>query len=33
MATVTARAEKKVKEINYSWEGKDKAGKLNRPGF
>lgn len=27
MATVTARAEKKVKEINYSWEGKDKAGK------
>lgn len=27
MATVTAHAEKKVKEINYSWEGKDKAGK------
>ncbi len=30
MATVTARAEKKVKEISYSWEGKDKAGKLIR---
>jgi type IV pilus assembly protein PilC len=28
MATVTARTEKKVKEISYSWEGKDKAGKL-----
>ena len=32
MATVTARAgkEKKVKEISYSWEGKDKAGKVIR---
>lgn len=30
MATVTARTEKKVKEISYSWEGKDKAGKLIR---
>lgn len=27
MATVTAYTEKKLKEINYSWEGKDKAGK------
>lgn len=27
MATVTAHTEKKPKEINYSWEGKDKAGK------
>jgi type IV pilus assembly protein PilC len=27
MATVTARTEKKLKEINYSWEGKDKTGK------
>ncbi|WP_297325318.1 type II secretion system F family protein [Nitrosomonas sp.] len=27
MATVTAHTEKKLKEINYSWEGKDKAGK------
>ncbi len=31
MATVTARTEKKkVKEISYSWEGKDKAGKVIR---
>ena len=27
MATVTARTEKKLKETNYSWEGRDKAGK------
>jgi len=27
MATVTAHTEKKSKEINYSWEGKDKTGK------
>ncbi|PXW88334.1 type IV pilus assembly protein PilC [Nitrosomonas sp. Nm84] len=27
MATVTAHTEKKLKETNYSWEGKDKAGK------
>ncbi len=27
MATLTAHADKKVKEINYSWEGKDKTGK------
>ncbi|MBP6058659.1 MAG: type II secretion system F family protein [Nitrosomonas sp.] len=27
MATVTAHTEKRLKEINYSWEGKDKAGK------
>lgn len=27
MATMTAPPEKKIKEINYSWEGKDKAGK------
>jgi type IV pilus assembly protein PilC len=27
MATVTASTEKKIKEINYSWEGKDKSGK------
>lgn len=27
MATVTAYTEKKLKEINYSWEGKDKTGK------
>ena len=27
MATLTAHAEKKIKEINYSWEGKDKTGK------
>lgn len=28
MAAVTARADKKVKETNYSWEGKDKSGKV-----
>ncbi|MBX3617529.1 type II secretion system F family protein [Nitrosomonas sp.] len=28
MATLIARSEKKLKEINYSWEGKDKTGKL-----
>ncbi len=28
MAAVTARADKSVKEINYSWEGKDKSGKV-----
>jgi len=27
MATATASTEKKIKEINYSWEGKDKSGK------
>ena len=27
MATITAQTEKKIKEINYSWEGKDKSGK------
>lgn len=27
MSTVTARTERKLKEINYSWEGKDKTGK------
>ena len=27
MATVTAHKEKKLKEINYSWEGRDKSGK------
>lgn len=27
MATVTAHTEKKLKEINYSWEGKDRTGK------
>ncbi|MDO8334561.1 MAG: type II secretion system F family protein [Nitrosomonas sp.] len=27
MATTTAQTEKKIKEINYSWEGKDKSGK------
>ncbi len=27
MATVTAHTENKLKEINYSWEGKDRAGK------
>jgi len=27
MATVTAQADKKLKEFNYSWEGKDKTGK------
>lgn len=27
MATVASRAEKKIKEIDYSWEGKDKNGK------
>lgn len=27
MATLIAQSEKKLKEINYSWEGKDKAGK------
>lgn len=27
MATMTAPSEKKIKEINYSWEGTDKAGK------
>ena len=27
MATVTARTEKKLNETNYSWEGRDKAGK------
>ncbi len=27
MGTVTAQADKKVKEINFSWEGKDKNGK------
>ncbi len=27
MATLTAHTEKKIKEINYSWEGKDKSGK------
>ncbi len=30
MAAVTARADKRVKEINYSWEGKDKSGKVFR---
>lgn len=28
MAAVTTRAEKNIKEIGYSWEGKDKSGKL-----
>ncbi len=28
MAAVTARADKSIKEINYSWEGKDKSGKV-----
>lgn len=28
MATVAAANDKKVKEISYTWEGKDKAGKL-----
>lgn len=28
MAAVTIRADKKVKEENYSWEGKDKSGKV-----
>lgn len=28
MAAVTARADKNTKEINYSWEGKDKSGKV-----
>lgn len=28
MAAVTARAGKNIKEINYSWEGKDKSGKV-----
>lgn len=28
MAAVTARADKSVKEINYSWEGKDSSGKV-----
>ncbi|SFP63424.1 type IV pilus assembly protein PilC [Nitrosomonas cryotolerans] len=28
MAAATTREEKKLKEINYSWEGKDKTGKL-----
>ena len=28
MAAVTARADKRVKEINYSWEGKDSSGKV-----
>lgn len=28
MTAVTARAEKRVKETNYSWEGKDKSGKV-----
>lgn len=27
MATLTAQADKKLKEFNYSWEGKDKTGK------
>lgn len=27
MATLIAQSEKKLKEINYSWEGKDKTGK------
>ena len=27
MATITAQTEKKIKENNYSWEGKDKSGK------
>lgn len=27
MATVAAHKEKKLKEINYSWEGRDKSGK------
>lgn len=27
MSTVTVRTERKLKEINYSWEGKDKTGK------
>lgn len=27
MSTVTAHTERKLKEINYSWEGKDKTGK------
>ncbi len=30
MATVTAHTENKLKEINYSWEGKDRAGKQLR---
>lgn len=30
MATITAQTEKKIKEINYSWEGKDKSGKQIR---
>lgn len=28
MAAVTARPDKKVKEISFSWEGKDRAGKV-----
>lgn len=28
MAAVTARADKNTKEISYSWEGKDKSGKV-----
>ena len=27
MASITAQADKKLKEFNYSWEGKDKTGK------
>ncbi len=30
MAAVIARADKRVKETNYSWEGKDKSGKVFR---
>lgn len=30
MATVTAHTENKLKEINYSWEGQDRAGKQIR---
>jgi type IV pilus assembly protein PilC len=30
MAAVTAKSDKKIKEISYSWEGKDKSGKLVR---
>lgn len=28
MATVTARPDKKVKEVSFSWEGKDRSGKV-----
>ena len=28
MATISTRPEKKIKEVSFSWEGKDRSGKV-----